>query len=73
MANSAILDDKQLFTSNQVFSLSSETSKSVILDVKQLFYKIRCLEGSETAKSVILEDKQLFRRFRDLKFGYFRR
>ena len=37
MANSAILDDKQLFTSNQVFSLSSETSKSVILDVKQLF------------------------------------
>ena len=37
VANSAILDGKKLFTSNQVFRLGSENSKSVILDVKQLF------------------------------------
>ena len=36
IANSAILDGKKLFTSNQVFRLGSENSKSVILDVKQL-------------------------------------
>ena len=39
----------------------SETSKSVILDGKQLIlYKIRCLGGLETSKSVILDGKQLF-------------
>ena len=37
IANSAILDGKKLFKSNQVFRLGSENSKSVILDVKQLF------------------------------------
>ena len=37
-----------------------DTSKSAILDGKQLFSQISCLGGSETSKSVILDRKQLF-------------
>ena len=55
-----------------------ETSRSAILDGKQLFYQIRCLGVSETSKSAILDGKQLFMSnqvfwgFRDIKIGYFR-